>query len=72
MTAAAQATQVSAEDRLRADLYNYLGVMLARPADQMLLDQTAGLSGDDSPLGEAVNGLSKVKQVVTVHREKIK
>ena len=36
MTAAAQATQVSAEDRLRADLYNYLGVMLARPADQML------------------------------------
>ena len=65
MTAAAQATQVSAEDRLRADLYNYLGVMLARPADQMLLDQTAGLSGDDSPLGEAINGLARVAKAMT-------
>jgi len=64
MTAAAQATQVSAEDRLRADLYNYLGVMLARPADQMLLDQTAGLSGDDSPLGEAINGLARVAKAM--------
>ena len=65
MTAAAQATQVSVEDRLRADLYNYLGVMLARPADQMLLDQTAGLSGDDSPLGEAINGLARVAKAMT-------
>lgn len=65
MNATAQATQVSAEDRLRADLYNYLGVMLARPADQMLLDQTAGLSGDDSPLGEAINGLARVAKAMT-------
>lgn len=65
MTAAAQTIQVSAEDRLRADLYNYLSVMLARPADQMLLDQTAGLSGDDSSLGEAINGLARVARAVT-------
>ena len=65
MTAAAQTIQVSAEDRLRADLYNYLSVMLARPADQMLLDQTAGLSGDDSALGEAINGLARVAKAVT-------
>lgn len=65
MNATAQATQVSAEDRLRADLYNYLGVMLARPADQMLLDQTAGLSGDESPLGEAINGLARVAKAMT-------
>jgi len=68
MTAAAQTIQVSAEDRLRADLYNYLSVMLARPADQMLLDQTAGLSGDDSSLGEAINGLARVARAVTPKR----
>ncbi len=60
MTAQVQEHSVSAEDRLRADLYNFLGLLLARPADQLLLDQTAGLSGDDSPLGEAVSGLARV------------
>jgi TorA maturation chaperone TorD len=64
MTATAQAPQVSAEDRLRADLYNYLGVMLARPADQMLLDQTAMLSGDESELGQAINGLARVAKAM--------
>ena len=61
MTAALEATTtVSEEDRLRADLYNYLGVMLAGPPDQMLLDQTAGLQGDDSDLGKAINTLARV------------
>lgn len=61
MTAALEATTtVSEEDRLRADLYNYLGVMLAGPPDQMLLDQTAGLQGDDSDLGRAINTLARV------------
>ncbi|MEM7643591.1 MAG: molecular chaperone TorD family protein [Pseudomonadota bacterium] len=48
----------SAEDRLRADLYNYLGLVLARPMDRMVLDQTAGLTGDDTPLGQAINRLA--------------
>jgi TorA maturation chaperone TorD len=65
MTATAEAPKVSAEDRLRADLYNYMGVMLARPADQMLLDQTAGLSGDESGLGQAINGLARVAKAVS-------
>lgn len=65
MTATAEMPQVSAEDRLRADLYNYLGVMLARPADQMLLDQTAALTGDDSELGRAINGLARVAKAMT-------
>ena len=51
---------IAPEDRLRADLYNYLGVLLARPADEMLLAQTAGLSGDDSALGQAIDGLARV------------
>ena len=59
----AEEIKVNAEDRLRADLYNYLGVMLAAPPDQLLLDQTVGLSGDDSALGEAINALSRVAKV---------
>ncbi|WP_300035084.1 molecular chaperone [uncultured Roseobacter sp.] len=60
MTAQVQTPEVTAEDRLRADLYNFLGLLLARPADQGTLDQTAGLSGDSSGLGEAVSGLARV------------
>ncbi|GFE49754.1 hypothetical protein So717_15070 [Roseobacter cerasinus] len=60
MTAVAQTPAVTDEDRLRADLYNYLGLLLARPADQMLLDQTAGLQGDEGQLGRAINGLARV------------
>ncbi|MBS1303728.1 molecular chaperone TorD family protein [Loktanella sp. SALINAS62] len=47
------------EDRMRADLYNYLGVMLSAPPEQMLLDQTAQLTGDDTDLGVAITGLSQ-------------
>ena len=60
MTAAVDTTQIAAEDRLRADLYNFLGLILAGPPDQLLLDQTAGLSGDDSGLGQAITTLAKL------------
>lgn len=63
MTAAAVLPDVQEEDRLRADLYNYLGVMLAGPPDQLLLEQSAALSGDDTPLGQAINGLARVAKV---------
>jgi TorA maturation chaperone TorD len=50
----------SAEDRLRADLYNYLGLVLARPMDRMVLDQTAGLRGDGTALGRAIDALARI------------
>ena len=65
MNAAAQTIEITQEDRLRADLYNFLGVLLARPADQMLLDQTAELTGDDSVMGQAINGLARVAKSTT-------
>ncbi|MEP2639725.1 molecular chaperone TorD family protein [Roseobacter sp.] len=65
MTQTAHVTDTKDEDRLRADLYNFLGVLLARPADQMLLDQSAELRGDDSPLGQAINGLARVAKSTT-------
>lgn len=51
---------IPAEDRLRADFYNFLGLLLAGPADQMVLDQCAGLTGDDTDLGKAIGALSRV------------
>ena len=55
--------RIAEEDRLRADLYNYLGVILASPPDQMLLEQTAALSGDDSDLGQAIATLAKLARL---------
>lgn len=63
MTLAQIEPQIDDEDRLRADLYNYLGVMLAAPPDEMLLAQTAGLTGDASALGQAIEGLARVAKV---------
>ncbi|MFV1463587.1 molecular chaperone TorD family protein [Phaeobacter sp. JH20_36] len=51
------------EDRLRADLYNFLGLMLSGPPDEMLLAQVAGLSGDDTDLGTAINALAKIARL---------
>ena len=63
MNVAAALSEISDEDRLRADLYNYLGLILAAPPDQMLLDQSAGLTGDDTPLGQAIQGLARVAKL---------
>lgn len=57
---AAEDITTNSEDRLRADLYNFLGLMLSGPPDQLLLDQCAGLTGDDSELGNAISGLARV------------
>ncbi|MCL3881063.1 molecular chaperone TorD family protein [Marivita sp. GX14005] len=58
-TSAVQHTpSVTEEDRLRADLYNYLGLMLASPPDEFLLAQTAGLTGDETDLGRAIARLA--------------
>lgn len=63
MSAIADIPATNAEDRLRADLYNYLGLMLSGPPDQALLDQSAALIGDGSPLGDAISTLARVAKV---------
>ncbi len=57
------APQVSEEDRMRADLYNFLGLILSGPPDEMLLAQTQTLLGDESDLGQAITTLSKVARL---------
>ncbi|MEL7117248.1 MAG: molecular chaperone TorD family protein [Pseudomonadota bacterium] len=59
----AEQFSIPSEDRLRADLYNFLGLLLAGPPDQILLDQCADLSGDASDLGQAIEGLARVARV---------
>ncbi|WP_170475540.1 TorD/DmsD family molecular chaperone [Ruegeria arenilitoris] len=59
----AQTVDISAEDRLRADFYNFLGLLMAGPPDQLLLDQMAGLSGDDTDLGQAIQAMARVAKI---------
>ncbi|MEP4767381.1 MAG: molecular chaperone TorD family protein [Roseibium sp.] len=56
---------IDPEDRARSDLYDFLGVLLANPADDALLKQVAALKGDDTPLGSALGVLSKVASVTS-------
>jgi len=51
---------IAAEDRLRADFYNFLGLLLSGPPDQVVLDQCAGLSGDETELGKAIGAMARV------------
>ena len=60
---AAETYTIAEEDRLRADLYNFMGVILSGPPDDMLLGQTAGLQGDSTDLGQAVSTLAKMARI---------
>lgn len=63
MTATAPEITVSEEDRLRADLYDFLCTLLSGPPDQALLRQTSALTGDDSDLGSAIKAMARVAAV---------
>jgi len=63
MTATMQAPTVNEEDKLRADLYDFLAALLSGPPDKDLLRHAAGLSGDESELGQAINAMSRVAGV---------
>ena len=60
VTATTAPSPVADEDRLRADFYNFIGLLLAGPPDQMLLDQMAGLTGDETDLGQAIDAMARV------------
>ncbi|GGG84476.1 hypothetical protein GCM10011415_38230 [Salipiger pallidus] len=63
MSDAAETTRITEEDRLRADLYNFLGLLLSGPPDRMILDQTAQLNGDDTELGQGIATLAKLARL---------
>ncbi|MEO1549333.1 MAG: molecular chaperone TorD family protein [Pseudomonadota bacterium] len=55
--------EIAPEDRQRADLYNFMGLTLSAPPDELLLAQVASLSGDETPLGEAIDTLAKMARI---------
>ena len=57
---AASAPAIAEEDRMRADLYAFLGLLLAGPPDKPLLDKTAALTGGETELGTAISALAKI------------
>jgi len=52
--------EVAEEDRLRADLYDLLGVLLSKPPTPDLLRDTSALGGDASPLGQGITALARL------------
>ena len=52
--------KIAEEDQLRADLYDYLGVLLSAPPSKALLKKTAALTGDETDLGSAITSLARV------------
>ncbi|PKQ12042.1 MAG: molecular chaperone TorD [Alphaproteobacteria bacterium HGW-Alphaproteobacteria-1] len=59
------APAIAEEDRLRADLYDFLAALLARPADAGMLEKCAALTGDATEMGQAVSALARVASVST-------
>ncbi len=60
MTEPATEIQIPEEDRLRGDLYGFLSALLAGPPDKVMLERSAALTGDNTPLGTAIGALSKL------------
>lgn len=65
MTEIATDHQIVEEDVLRADLYAFLSALLARPPSRVLLARTAGLTGDDSELGNGIRTLAKLAKTAS-------
>lgn len=56
---------IDPEDRARSELYDFLGLLLVKPADDKLLSQISSLDGDETPLGTGMSVLAKVASVTT-------
>ncbi len=56
---------IEPEDRMRAELYDFLAALLARPPDAKLLEKAGALKGDDSELGKAINVLARIARSTT-------
>lgn len=60
----AKLDNVSPEDLLRADMYDFLSAFLARPPSGILLTQSAKLEGDDSEIGRGIAALARLADAV--------
>ena len=60
MSDVAHAVHMTEEDGLRADLYDFIGVLLASPPDGGVLGKAADLSGDETDLGRSIKTLARI------------
>ena len=68
MTQAVQANPaIHEEDKLRAELYDFLAALLAAPPTRPLLDHYGKLEGDDTGLGQAFQVLAKMARSTSEH-----
>lgn len=65
MSAVVREFVIDPEDRARAELYEFLGLLLAKPAEASLLEQIAGLKAEDTPLGQALGLISRIASVTS-------
>ncbi|HLS19278.1 MAG TPA: molecular chaperone TorD family protein [Paracoccaceae bacterium] len=65
MSVAENATGIAEEDILRADLYDLLGTLLAKPPTAEVLGQLSALGGDDSELGQSFVALARLARQMT-------
>ncbi|MGG7567189.1 TorD/DmsD family molecular chaperone [Rhodovulum sp. DZ06] len=57
--------EIAPEDRMRADLYDFLGALLQAPPPAALLEQAGTLVGDETELGRAVDALSRLSRATS-------
>ena len=63
MSSATQSSQkpvLAEEDKLRADFYDYLAVLLSSPPSNALLEQTGALVGDKTDFGQRIRALARI------------
>lgn len=65
MADAVRTEHIAEEDGLRADLYDMLGLLLARPPTRETIDRVAKLAGDETELGRGIGALARVARVTT-------
>lgn len=65
MSAAVTEYVIDPEDQARSELYDFIGLLLVKPADASLLKQVSGLSADETTLGNALGVLAKVASVTS-------
>lgn len=58
---------VREEDRLRADLYDFLAALLVRPPDSEMIERCSALGGDETDLGQAIGELSRIAASTNEH-----
>lgn len=63
--AASAAAPIAAEERLRAEFYEFLASLLARPPSAETLAGLTRLEGDESALGQGVQALARVAARIT-------